>query len=213
MILIHPILHHLIIPSMISVAATTSFDELAEFSNYGPRSVHIAAPGVNILSVAPDGRFSYKHGTSMAAPFVAGLAAVIFRESPLLTGYQAKSIIIESGDELSGKSAERLISGKRINALNTVENAIEQRDQLAFQPNYSPVYKQGARDLASTLDFVPGFGCGRVEDQVTRGDQGSSISGAPPFQRPHPLTYLLMLLPLLFVFKFKYLAWVSHKSS
>ena len=192
------------IPSMIAVAATTSSDELADFSNYGPRSVHIAAPGANILSIALDGLYSYKHGTSIAAPFVSGLAAMIFREAPFLTGYQAKSIILESGDNLPKEIRGRVISGKRINALKTVKNAIEQQNNLmTFQPNYSPVYKQEARDLASTLD-ISGFGCGRVKDISSQGqNQNPSLVGNSFSQRPHPLTFLLMVLPFLLILGFK----------
>jgi thermitase len=60
----------------IAVAATTDLDQLAPFSDYG-NWVDVAAPGISIYSTIPSG-YGYKSGTSMASPYVAGLAAPLF---------------------------------------------------------------------------------------------------------------------------------------
>src|SRR5262249_13732642 len=54
--------------NVVAVAATDSTNRLATFSNYGAHSVSLAAPGVNILSTLPGGRYGAMSGTSMATP-------------------------------------------------------------------------------------------------------------------------------------------------
>jgi subtilisin family serine protease/PKD repeat protein len=64
------------LPNVIAVAATDHRDELASFSTFG-EWVHIAAPGVSILSTVLDAMYDYYDGTSMAAPHVSGAAALV----------------------------------------------------------------------------------------------------------------------------------------
>ncbi|HEY9060903.1 MAG TPA: S8 family serine peptidase [Pseudobacteroides sp.] len=65
------------IPNKITVAAVDNKGKLSDFSNYGS-IVDIAAPGSDIFSTVPDGKYDYASGTSMAAPFVAAEAALIW---------------------------------------------------------------------------------------------------------------------------------------
>ncbi len=59
--------------NMIAVAAITHQDQLASFSSYGKRTVHISAPGRNVLSTTPNNGYSVFSGTSMATPHVSGV--------------------------------------------------------------------------------------------------------------------------------------------
>jgi len=63
-------------PQVMAVGATDENNQIAYFSNFGPE-VDIAAPGQNIFSLAPGG-YTVKSGTSMSAPHVSGLAAVLY---------------------------------------------------------------------------------------------------------------------------------------
>lgn len=69
---------------------------VASFSNYGKNSVDVFAPGVAIYSSVPGSQYDYHDGTSMAAPVVSGLAALIRSYYPKLSAMQVKNIILQS---------------------------------------------------------------------------------------------------------------------
>ncbi|MEN8789542.1 MAG: S8 family peptidase [Flavobacteriaceae bacterium] len=70
---------------------------VSTFSNYGKINVDIFAPGGKIYSTLNDNEYDFQGGTSMAAPAVAGIAALIRSYYPKLTAPQVKKIIMESG--------------------------------------------------------------------------------------------------------------------
>jgi serine protease len=104
------------LPNIISVAATDQNDRRASFSNYGPTSVQVAAPGVYILSTVPStgvsGSFTslcsnafvagydFCSGTSMAAPHVAGLAGLLESYYGQFTPSQIRATILRYVDVL-----------------------------------------------------------------------------------------------------------------
>lgn len=105
---------------------------VSSFSNYGKSNVDIFAPGGKIYSTMPNNEYDFNGGTSMAAPAVAGIAALIRSRYPKLSAGQVKSIILESGlpvkttvilggdTEKSGKLGEISTSGKIANAYNAL---------------------------------------------------------------------------------------------
>jgi len=85
-------------PNQLTVAASTASDYMASWSNSGFNLVHLAAPGSEILSTLPKNRIGYMNGTSMAAPFVAGAAALLWSDRPQATVGQVRSALLQSVD-------------------------------------------------------------------------------------------------------------------
>lgn len=78
-------------------------NQLATFSNYGKEQVDVFAPGVDLYATVPQSDYASLSGTSMAAPVVAGTAAVLRSYFPTLTAAQVKEIIMESAIPLEGE--------------------------------------------------------------------------------------------------------------
>lgn len=108
--------------NIISVAALTPQDTLTFFSNWGPKSVDIGAPGEDILSTALSGQYMRASGTSMASPHVAGIAALMLSVNPALKLRDIKSIILRSADPLPDL-AGLTVSGGRADAFAAVTEA------------------------------------------------------------------------------------------
>ncbi len=112
------------LPNILTVAATNIHNQLLPVSNYGATRVHVAAPGENIFSTLPRGRYGYNTGTSQATAFVSGVAALLLSENPSLQPAELKRIIMNTVDKtpnLTGKVA----SGGRLNAFKAVNYALE----------------------------------------------------------------------------------------
>lgn len=108
------------VPNVVSVAALDRNDQLARFSNWGAKSVAVAAPGVEILSTWLDNQYEEKSGTSMATPVVAGVAALILAEQPRMPVDDLRKKLMDSTDPivaLKGKT----VTGGRINAAKALE--------------------------------------------------------------------------------------------
>jgi thermitase len=108
------------VPNVVSVAALDRNDQLASFSNYGVKSVAVAAPGVDILSTWLGNAYEEKSGTSMATPVVSGVAALILAEHPRMSVDDLRKKLLASTDPivaLKGKT----VTGGRINAAKALE--------------------------------------------------------------------------------------------
>ena len=106
--------------NVISVANTTSSDELSSTSHYGATSVDIAAPGTSIYSTIPTSSYGTMSGTSMATPMVASAVAVMRAVNPNISAKEIKETLCSSSDKLSALTG-KVISGGRLNAYNAVK--------------------------------------------------------------------------------------------
>ncbi len=114
--------------NIIAVAATDYKDRLASFSNYGSKSVDIAAPGVKIRSTYSNDRYAYLSGTSMATPFVSGVAALTYASNSSLSNTGVIAKILAGADILSSLSG-KVVSNGRLNAANAVSSSSEGNDK------------------------------------------------------------------------------------
>ena len=114
------------LPNVVTVAAIDQRGQLASFSNYGKVSVDIAAPGTNVLSSIPsepdcDPCWAWIAGTSMSAPHVSGVAALVLSVlSGTPTPAALRARLLSTGQPLAstvGKTA----TGRLVNALRAID--------------------------------------------------------------------------------------------
>jgi hypothetical protein len=160
------------VPNLMSIAATTDGDYLASFSNYGHQTVNMGAPGYQIWSTFPGNMYGRSSGTSMATPFVSGVAALVMREAPQMSGYQVKSLIFGANEGISslvGKTTEQ----SRLNSYRAIL-AAKSASITSDQPTYnSSLYM---RAPASTTAQEGTGGCGLVTKIMEDMDQGGPTS-------------------------------------
>lgn len=110
------------------------------FSNYGQKTVDLFSPGVRIYSTKPNNTYAFEDGTSMAAPVVSGVAALIKSYFPEITAVELKALLLESSNKYpklavlmpnpeykqskTTKFKKLSRSGGVVNALNAVKMAL-----------------------------------------------------------------------------------------
>ncbi len=154
--------------NIISVGASTALNTVASFSNYGATTVDIFAPGSIIASCFPQslcsqtgcsrpGHLGYgyhiKNGTSMAAPMVAGVAALMLSADSSLTSSEIKSMIMSNDKNYSAFSS-KCVSGGQLNAKNIFSLHSMHNAYLYYVPVSSNRHQQRC-DKCNTVILEP----------------------------------------------------------
>ena len=157
------------LPNIICVAATTRTDARSSFSNYGRRTVHIGAPGTDILSTTRNGSYGFSSGTSMATPHVSGVAALLKAQNPARDWRAIKNLILAGGDNVS--SMADTVTQKRLNA-----NGAMTCNNSTVLSRLEPINNIIGTSIGTTVAFsVLNINCaspgGNVEISVSPGDE------------------------------------------
>ncbi len=115
------------VDNVISVAAHTAQDNLASFSCFGRRTVHVAAPGHNILSTVKSGGYESYSGTSMATPHVSGAVGLLLASVDGLSPAQVKERVMATSVPVASYRGKTIYGG-RLNAYNLLTDTRPERN-------------------------------------------------------------------------------------
>ena len=191
--------------NIVSVAAIDNKGFLGSFSNYGATSVDISAPGVDILSSVPVDQYAsgyaYADGTSMAAPHVSGVAALVGSVHPCMLSNAPllRQWLLERAKPIPGTSGKPTVVAGMIDA----QSALVAPDVFLYNAGYNAGYNVGFNrgfnpgyNSGYNAGFNRGYNVG-FNDGYNAGAQGSSTTGSrgfavtsarysPAWQQPAP---------------------------
>ncbi|MBS1963696.1 MAG: S8 family serine peptidase [Bdellovibrionales bacterium] len=118
-------------PQSYAIGATDANDTVASFSSRGPvvwktgtlQKPNVSAPGVNVLSAAPGGKYQTMSGTSMATPHVAGLLTLIYQVMPNISIDDAAKLVAKTTKDLGPTGSDPDYGAGRVDALSAVKAA------------------------------------------------------------------------------------------
>ncbi len=155
------------LPNVLAVAATNRQDGIASFSTYGPVTVPLAAPGLQIITTTLNGGYTTPNGisgTSFSAPYVSGIAALIRDYLPTATVREVKARLINAG--------QRGVDGSNPANLRTASGRLDANRALSLLPGPALVISP-ARTSSYTLRFSSGTVDIPVYDPVVVDDGGN----------------------------------------
>ncbi|ADO71061.1 Serine protease, subtilase family [Stigmatella aurantiaca DW4/3-1] len=139
--------------NVISVAAHDRNDTLASFSNYGQRTVHLAAPGVEILSSVPNGKYDSFDGTSMAAPHVTGVVGLLKAQDPSRDWRQIKNLVL-AGAVSSTAAQGKTLTGGRLRASDSGGKGSLTCNNQVFSSRVRPLLPTASVAVQEPLQIV-----------------------------------------------------------
>src|SRR3989449_5448564 len=145
-------------PNVVAVAATDNTDSLAFFSNFGPASVHLGAPGLDVLSTTIVGNYAYLSGTSMATPHVSGAALLVLSKCALNTA-SLKTLLLNNVDPIPSL-AGRTVTGGRLNVNKAIRACAAPANPdfaLSATPASQTVTQGGSTTYTVNISRLGGF--------------------------------------------------------
>ena len=109
------------LPNFLRIGASDEQGQCADMSNYGSKTVHLFAPGTLIASVFPGNKYNLSQGTSLSAPVVTAIAALLRSYFPYLKAAQVRNLLMETARPMNDG---RSISGGTIDMLRAVERLL-----------------------------------------------------------------------------------------
>lgn len=150
--------------NIISVTALNQNQEVLPSSNYGVKTVHIAAPGNNIYSTLPNNRYGHMTGTSQATAFVSGVAALILAHHKDYKPYQTAKYLKNTGDLLDGLKDKTQYSRKlnSYRALSILDKGVGATGVVAannsnLNTTFNPSSQQQAKQEANASGSLESF--------------------------------------------------------
>lgn len=126
----YPAAYHL--SNIIVVASSDIRNNRVPSSNWGQHKVDVSAPGENIFSTLPGGRYGYMTGTSQATPFVSGIATLMLACDPTLKPTQVKQLIVASVNKFP-QQEKNSDSGGIVNANNAMQALLKLKGHCSRQ--------------------------------------------------------------------------------
>ncbi|MHC4624783.1 MAG: S8 family serine peptidase [Planctomycetota bacterium] len=136
-------------PSIISVMSTNRNDNKSGFSNYGPATVDLGAPGSEILSCKRGNTYQYLNGTSMATPHVAGACALLWSINPALTNTEVKDILLQTVDPVLPGLC---VSGGRLNLHSAILQV--RAPWIEIEPEIGTAAPDDSNEITVTFDAI-----------------------------------------------------------
>jgi hypothetical protein len=140
-------------PNYLTVGAVGQSDVHSSFSNWGT-SVDLVAPGENILTTLPNNMYVSESGTSLSAPMVAGVAALIYSLNPNFTPAEVEGFILSTATDLGPVGKDLLYGTGRLNAGAAVQAAAAQ-----VQPLVTKGYIDAVKQSATGGVDIQGWAC------------------------------------------------------
>lgn len=143
-------------PEVMAISATDDRDLRAIFSNFGDW-IDLAAPGIDIYSTTYNDSYCFMDGTSMAAPFVAGAAALVWSNCPEMNHNLVRSHLRLTSDDLGGIGFDPYFGYGRVNAKEAVRLELQAHDLAVFEMCLTSIILVGKLVFADVAVLNAGF--------------------------------------------------------